>query len=210
MSMPRFLKERPTTLATSVSQPARIAGRASSTVTVVPMSASSDANSQPIAPPPITAARRRQRGEVEELVGRDDDLAVDVEAGQRPRHRAGRQDDVRALGDRRRRPRRRPPSTVPSASRRPVPEKTVTLRPFSSPERPLKSRSTISFLRFWLTEKSTVVPLVVMPNSAACSTVRRTCAVSKNSLAGTQPRCRQVPPTLSRSTMAILSPADAP
>ena len=47
----------------------------------------------------MTAARLGQRGEVEELVGGDDDRAVDVETGQRARHRTGGQDDVRALGD---------------------------------------------------------------------------------------------------------------
>ena len=57
MSMPRFLKERLTTLATSVSHPTRIDGSASRMVTLEPMSESSEANSQPIAPPPITAAR---------------------------------------------------------------------------------------------------------------------------------------------------------
>ena len=86
ISIPRFLKERPTTLATSVSHPVRIAGSASRIVTVVPMSASSDANSHPMAPPPMTAAVDGKRREVQELVGSDDDFAVDVEARRRARH----------------------------------------------------------------------------------------------------------------------------
>ncbi len=49
-----------------------------------------------------------------------------------------------------------------------------------------------------------------MPNSAASLTVRNTAAVSSSSLAGMQPTCRQVPPTLSFSIMAMFSPADAP
>ncbi len=54
--MPRLAKLRETTLATSSSQPGRILGRPSSTVTFTPRSASIEANSQPMAPPPITAA----------------------------------------------------------------------------------------------------------------------------------------------------------
>ena len=91
-----------------------------------------------------------------------------------------------------------------------MPDSMVTLRPFSSPERPRKSWSTTVFLRAWLTAKSTVGSAVRMPNSPAPVTVRYTVAVSRNSLAGMQPRCRQVPPTLSRSTMAMLRPAAAP
>ena len=47
------------------------------------------------------------------------------------------------------------------------------------------------------------------PNSLAPATVRKTEAVSRNSLAGMQPRCRQVPPTLSISTRATDRPATA-
>src|SRR5579872_3566417 len=53
--MPRLRNDRATTLTTSVSHPVSRVGRASSTVTCVPRSENIDANSQPMAPPPITA-----------------------------------------------------------------------------------------------------------------------------------------------------------
>ena len=101
-------------------------------------------------------------------------------------------------------------STWRSALRVPVPVSVVTLRPLSSPANPLNSLSTTAFLRSWLTAKSTVTPDTPIPKSLEPSTVRYTAAVSRNSLAGMQPRCRQVPPTLSRSTMATDRPAAAP
>ena len=173
------------------------------------MSESNDANSQPMAPPPMTAAvagralRSRNSSEVTTIFPSISNPGSVL--GTEPAARI-------TLVPLARTPASSPSTTVtvPSASSRPVPEKTVTLRPLRSPERPLKRRSTISFLRFWLVAKLTSPSVTLMPNSLACSTVRRTCAVSRNSLAGTQPRCRQVPPTLSRSTMAILRPADAP
>ena len=56
-SIPRLLNDRATTATTSASQPGRSLGSASSTVTSVPRSLIIDANSQPMAPPPITTAR---------------------------------------------------------------------------------------------------------------------------------------------------------
>ena len=54
--MPRLRNERRTTLATSVSHPARMLPSASSTVTSTPRSPIIEANSQPMAPPPMTTA----------------------------------------------------------------------------------------------------------------------------------------------------------
>jgi len=88
---------------------------------VVPMSASSDANSHQWHPPPITAAvagraeRSRNSSDV------NDDRSVDVETRQRARHRTGRQNDVGAFSDHG----RVSPSTtvtVPSASSVPCPQ----------------------------------------------------------------------------------------
>ena len=56
MSMPRFLNERSTTRVASSSQPGRILGAYSRIVTLVPRSLIMEANSQPMAPPPITTA----------------------------------------------------------------------------------------------------------------------------------------------------------
>jgi hypothetical protein len=47
------------------------------------------------------------------------------------------------------------------------------------------------------------------PCSAAWFTVRKTSAACSSDLAGMHPRCRQVPPTLSFSTMATDNPAEA-
>ena len=65
-------------------------------------------------------------------------------------------------------------------------------------------------LRSWVTEKSMVGSPAWIPKVAACSTVRCTAAVSSSSLAGMQPTCRQVPPTLLRSISAMSRPAAAP
>ncbi len=66
------------------------------------------------------------------------------------------------------------------------------------------------WLRSWLTPKSMAGSSMVKPNSAAPARVRRTWAVSSSSLAGMQPRCRQVPPTFWFSIMATSRPAEAP
>ena len=53
--IPRLRNDRATTLTTSRSHPVSSDGRASSTVTWLPRSENIEANSQPMAPPPITA-----------------------------------------------------------------------------------------------------------------------------------------------------------
>ena len=54
--IPRFWNDRTTTLATSASQPGRIFGRNSRMVTLAPRSENVEANSHPMAPPPITTS----------------------------------------------------------------------------------------------------------------------------------------------------------
>ena len=56
--------------------------------------------------------------------------------------------------------------------------------------------------------KSSVGGDVRTPNSPAWLTVRCTFAVSRSSLAGMHPRCKQVPPRTSRSTRPTLRPDD--
>ncbi len=107
------------------------------------------------------------------------------------------------------------PATLWSGSSVPLPLNTVTSRPFSRPASPLNSLSTTCCLRAWLTEKSTTgamgwsVPAVT-PNSS----IRPRCGTPRRSRGtpwpGRSPRCRQVPPTLSSSTMATDRPAAAP
>ena len=65
-------------------------------------------------------------------------------------------------------------------------------------------------LRSRVTDQSMVGSPAEMPNSLAVPTWWYTAAVSSSSLAGMQPTCKQVPPTLARSTMAMFSPAEAP
>ena len=64
MSMPRFLNARTTTLATSLSSPGRILGSPSRIVTLDPRSEKVEANSQPMAPPPMTAMRAGMRSSI--------------------------------------------------------------------------------------------------------------------------------------------------
>ena len=54
-AIPRFRKDRATTATTSSSQPLSSVGSASRTVTWLPRSANIEANSQPMAPPPMMA-----------------------------------------------------------------------------------------------------------------------------------------------------------
>ncbi len=81
----------------SSSHPGRRVGRASSSVTLVPRSANIEANSHPIAPPPMTAtsegrcSRARTSSEVRTK------LAVDLEPGNRPGSRSGSDHDVLAV-----------------------------------------------------------------------------------------------------------------
>ena len=96
MSMFFFLKLRTTTLATSASSPGRIFGRPSRMVTCEPRSANVLANSQPMAPPPMTATRGGHVVEHQHLVA-GHDRAGGLEAGDGARHRAGGEHDVRAL-----------------------------------------------------------------------------------------------------------------
>ena len=99
--------------------------------------------------------------------------------------------------------------TVWSGPRLPMPLKTSTLRPLHIAPMPPTRPATIFCLRCWVTAKLTVGSLASMPNSAAWATWRWTAAVSRNALAGMQPRLRHVPPRASSSTMATWTPADA-
>ena len=212
-SILRFLNDRATVRTTSSSHPLRMVGSASNTVTEVPRSENMEANSHPIAPPPMTAtdAGRLSRAST------SSEVSTTVPSMSNPGIVRGTEPAARTTSV--------PEISVevpsfPAMRTRlparsvPLPLNTVTPRPFSSPDRPENSWSTTCCLRSWLTENLTTgsawSPPDAMPKSAADRTVRRTAAVSRNALAGTQPRCRQVPPTLSSSTSPIDSPAEAP
>ena len=208
-SMPRFLNERATSRMMSSSHSVRMESSASRTVTFDPRSDRSEANSHPITPPPTTTTEAgisfRSRNSSEVITQRPSTSKPARVRGTEPAAST-------TLRPTTTRPASSPSTTVTRCPgpRVPVPDSVVTLRPFNRPASPFQSLSTTAFLRSWLTAKSTVTPSTLMPNSPELPTVRRTAAVSRNSLAGMQPRCRQVPPTLSRSTIAIDMPAAAP
>jgi hypothetical protein len=104
------------------------------------------------------------------------------------------------------------PETVTerSAPSVPTPANTVTFRRFSRPDSPWNSMSTTDDLRAMAVGTSSEGAVEATPKVDDSATVRKTWAVSSSSLAGMQPRCRQVPPALSFSTIAIRRPADAP
>ena len=94
------------------------------------------------------------------------------------------------------------------ASRRPL--KIVTFRFFNRPVTPPANLSITDCLRSSVMAQSAHFGSTITPKSPACFTVRTIAAVSSSSLAGMQPRCRQVPPILSNSTSPTSRPADAP
>ena len=111
--------------------------RASSTVTLAPRSARSEANSHPMAPPPDDGHRRGHLFEVQELVGGHHPTTVDLEPGQGPGHRPRRQDDVRPISTR--------PASSPSTTRTrrsgssvPVPERIGDLATLQQPRQALE------------------------------------------------------------------------
>ena len=216
--MPRLRNDRWTTPATSASQPARMRGSASRTVTSTPRSPIMEANSQPMAPPPITAAEPGSAS----TDSSSSEVITTVPSTSKPSMVRG-SDPVARITDPASRVAVSPalaPSLLPSppvtvtvrpGPSDPVPEYTVTLRRPSSPDRPPASRSMICCLRAMVAVQFREGgPAVSTPNSPARATVLKTEAVSSSSLAGMQPTCRQVPPTRSFSTRPTSSPAAAP
>ncbi|CAB4599733.1 unannotated protein [freshwater metagenome] len=203
-----FPKERTTTLARSASRPGRIFGSPSRMVTSAPRSANVEANSQPMAPPPITAMRAGMRSSMS-----TSSEVMTGPLGSKPGITRGTlpaaSTTLRPLNC----------EVVPSAAvtvtelsalTAPTPRRYVTFFAFTNPVRPLTNPSTIFCLRACATAKSVEPRIASIPNSAACSTWRRAAAVSKNAFAGIQPRFKHVPPMVSFSTSATLSPALAP
>ena len=203
-----FPNERTTTFARSASRPGRIFGKPSKMVTSAPRSTNADANSHPIAPPPITAMRAGMRSSI--------NTSSDVitgPPGSKPGMTRGTLPAASTTF--------LPASSVlvPSAAvtvtelsafKAPTPSTYVTFFAFTSPVRPLTKPSTIFCLRACATAKSVAPRVAAIPNSAACSTWRLAAAVSRNAFAGMHPRFRHVPPMVSFSTRATDKPAEAP
>ena len=208
MSIFFFLNERTTTLATSLSSPGRIFGNASRIVTSDPRSANVEANSQPIAPPPMTATRcgTKSMSRTSSLVMIGPPRSkLGISRGTEPAARIT-VDPVISVVD----PSLLVTVTVRSGPSRPTPLNTSTLRFLHIPAMPPTRPATIFCLRCWVTAKLTVGALDSMPKSAAWSTWRYTAAVSRKALAGMHPRLRQVPPRVaSFSTSAAFRPAEA-
>jgi len=199
-SMPRFLNERRPPQSRRGRSPPGWSGGLDDGHRE-PRSESSEANSHPMAPPPTTAALAGTCSS-QELVGGEHQAPVDVETGEG----AGTEPAASTML------RRDLGAGVvavdhphPVTGRRCVAENVVTSGPSGGPRDPCRAprRRRLAGLAHGEVEARL---LVVMPNSPAPETERQTAAVSRNSLAGTQPRCRQVPPTLSRSTIATDSP----
>ena len=155
MSIFFFLKLRTTTLATSLSRPGRIFGSASRIVTLAPRSANVEANSQPMAPPPMTAIRAGtwSRSSTSSLVMIGPPRSkLGISRGTDPAARSTlRAGDLASSS-------RRAPSTVTtwSGPRLPTPLNTSTLRPLHIAAMPPTSPATIFCLRCWVTAKLTV------------------------------------------------------
>ncbi len=174
--MPRLRNDRATVLTTSSSQPLRMVGRASNTVTLVPRSLSNEANSQPMAPPPITAtdsgSSLRASTSSEVITNSPSMSKPGMVRGTEPEASTTSVPVISVVV----------PSlplmrTRWSGSSVPLPLNTWTPRPFRRPDRPLNSWSTTSCLRVWLTEKSTVGGAAVsgsalIPKRAESLTVR--------------------------------------
>jgi len=191
----------------SLSQAAKIESRASSTVTLAPRSLSSDANSHRshhlLPPQPIRAL-----DPIEEFVRGEDQLPVDVESGSvrgtDPDARITWRPPVRC----RRPPHRRSEPDDPAADIRSRQHGHLAALQQSNKAlvELIYHRVLASLAHREINRRRSDLNAEV----TARLTVRWTEAVSRNSLAGTHPRCRHVPPTLSRSIMAIESPAAAP
>ncbi len=174
--MPRFRKERATALTTSSSQPERMAGSASNTVTLHPRSAKREANSQPMAPPPTTAtdAGRPSRARTSsDVITREPSTSKPgMVRGSEP---AANTMSVPVISE------MLPSGLVTrtrwSGSREPLPMNVVTPRPFSRPSSPCHSWSTTCCFRAWLTAKSksgggASPSRTLIPNRAEPLTVR--------------------------------------
>src|SRR5690349_11544541 len=102
-----------------------------------------------------------------------------------------------------------PTSTVVGEVSRPSPSITVIPRALSWPCSPLNSRSTTPSLYLLTPPMSTPSSVVRTPNCSPSRAESATSAACSSALVGIQPRCRQVPPTLSFSTRATDFPSVA-
>ena len=207
--MPRLRNDRRTTLATSASQPARMLGRASRTVTLVPRSPIIDANSQPMAPPPMTAAEAGRPL----IENSSSEVTTSSPSTSKPPMVRGVEPEARMIDCADSvwtEPSSAATATEPEGPSEPTPEWTVTLRCPSSEDSPASSWSMTRCLRASTADQSRLGSPAPTPNSPALATVRYTEAASRSSLAGMQPTCRQVPPTLFFSTTPTSRPALAP
>ena len=207
--MPRLRNDRRTTLATSASQPARMSGRASRTVTLVPRSPIIDANSQPMAPPPMTAAVAGSRL----IANSSSEVTTNSPSTTKPPMVRGVEPEARMTD---------PPDrvcsvpssavarTVPDGPRAPTPEHTVTFalsedggQPGQHPvDHPLLAVQHRRPVEAGLARAHAELR---RPRHGAVHRGRL-----QELLAGMQPTCRQVPPTLAFSTTATSRPALAP
>jgi hypothetical protein len=137
------------------------------------------------------------------VVAVDDAGVVDLETGDRAGHRAGRQQHVARLDG---------AALDLDGGRRheaPWPCTTSILRLFTRPVRPLNRPSTTLSLYLLTPPMSTDSKVPLTPNCADSLMTSTVSAEWSSALVGMQPRCRQVPPTLSFSTMTTVMPSSA-
>ena len=194
----------------SSSHPGRILGSASSTVTLVPRSVIIEANSHPMAPPPMTAAVAGS--------GCSDSSSSEVStiwpSTSKPGMVRGTEpeamhDGVAVQLD----VARLAPETVTtwSAPKRAHAVEDGDLAPLeqgAQPARPAGRRPSACAPGSRRSPSS--ARLLLTPKAAAPATARRMAAVSSSSLAGMHPTFRQVPPSLPFSIRAIDEPGRRP
>ena len=164
------------------------------------------ANSTPMTPPPSTIDALRHAVELERLLAGDDPSA-DLEAGQRPGVGAGGEHDVLAASYRLAadldgvRPRRAVPSPSTTVIAAALDQALQALvQPADDAVAVGVHAGQVDALERGADAELLATPRVWSATSAAC----------RSALVGMQPRCRQVPPSLSFSMRATVSPSSAP
>ena len=201
--MPRLRKARSSSLLLLSSSSGTRWGSASTMVTSAPNERQTDANSQPMAPAPrmTTEPGIVSMPSASSLVmTREWSISSPgIERGTEPvASRTWRASIVRPST-----------STAVGETRRPWPWTTSILRLFTRPVRPLNSPSTTLSLYLLTPPMSTDSKVPLTPNCADSLMTSTVSAECSSALVGMQPRCRQVPPTLSFSTMTTVMPSSA-
>src|SRR6478735_7448058 len=198
----RLRNARSTSLAAHGSSSGTRVGSASTMVTSVPKEAQVEANSTPMTPPPSTMA----------VSGTHSRLSAWVEVMTRPSiSRPGSDREYEPVARMTSLPMNRsfPTTTLFGPTNLPTPSTTWMPRDLTRPCRPLYRRVMMPSL--YLSRAAVSIPSKVdfTPMEAPSRASSATSAACSNVLAGTQPQCRQVPPSFSFSIRATDMPSSA-